>query len=82
MSLQAVLCPGREGGTWGPPGRPMCPGRAPGAAARPFRWVALGSWEWGPGSPSPAGTGSQGPSAPPAHCSQPLPRWTPSHSSS
>lgn len=63
MSLQAVhllpaVCPGEEGGTGERRGTRPAPGGdprpregtlGPAAAARPLRWVALGSWEWGLG---------------------------------
>lgn len=80
MSLQAVhllpaVCPGEEGGTGERRGTRPAPGGdprpregtlGPAAAARPLRWVALGSWEWGLGRPPPAGTGSPGTPATPS----------------
>lgn len=53
MSLRAVhllpaVCPDEEGGTGGPPGRPICPGRGPPAPRR--RSGLSAGWRWDPGN--------------------------------
>lgn len=88
ISLQAVhllpaVCPGEQGGTGGPPGRPICPGRGPrprgGGPASPLG--GAGILGMGARASLTCRDPARGPRAP-AHCSRPRPRWAPSHNSS